>query len=438
MQAFRLITLSNGLPVILQPLLGTQKLSIGFGALAGSRYETEESNGISHVLEHMFFRGGIRYPDEAAVGAVIDAFGGSQNAYTSNELVYYYAELPADALETGLDLIADMLINAQLRESDLDLERGPVLQELQSSVEDPGSQVYEAFKQALYVPGSALARDILGPRANIESFSRDDLIQFSQHFYAADNAILSIAGNIAGEDVSGLVEQHFAELRTAADVPPSADALEYRSRDERIVYHPMDRDQTWVTLGVPADVVTGEDGPALQALTAVLGGGLSSRLFIRVRSERGLAYSSFAHLAKSSDHSVLSAWAGVDPSRILEAVNALIETCQSLYLDVDEAEYQRSISGARYRRIMQTEGAGPVANMMARNQLVMGGAAELSDYYEELASVTPRDIAELAERLFADPAQFRLGLAGGLGEDDIQAIQNGVAAFRGTDAQLLS
>jgi len=438
MTALHRSVLSNGLPVLVQPLEGTRKITIALSVRAGSRYENRKTSGLSHVLEHMFFRGGERYPDEFAVGSAVDGYGGRQNAFTSQERVYYYVMLPQQALKLGLDLMSDMLINAQLRASDLEKERGPIGEELNAALDEVDDRANEAQKQALYDPRSPLSWDILGPRENIEGFTRGDLVAFTQDYYAANNAALVIAGAVDPAVAHDLAETFFSPLQGVSASPVTAAPLVFGRDHERIVYHSMDRRQAWIALGQPTVQVTSAEGPTLRVLTSILGGGLSSRLFIRIRSEQGLAYATYASLDGYSDHGRLTAWAGVDPKNILKAITGIIETCQSLYLDADEEEYQRKIDGAAYSRIMTSEGADAVAGRISREELVYGSVQELEAYYSEFSSVTPQQIVELAERLFSDPTQLRLGIAGGVDEETIQRIQNEVGAFVGSEATLLA
>lgn len=427
------MTLGNGLPVIVQQIPGLRSVTVIAAVRGGTRYETPENNGLAHFQEHMFFRGGERYRNEFEVGAAIEGVGGMQNAFTSYEQVAYFVRLPARELALGMDVLSDMLMNARFNPEDIDKERGPVLQEIAYYDDDPVELAIDAMNALLHDAESPLAWRILGPTENIKRFSRADFVSFAERFYAADNMVLAIAGGVSPEEVEAVSREYFSGLKATTSQKPRRGPFKRYAGEARIAYWPIEREQTHLVLAVPAPTIHAPASRACKVLATALGGGLSSRLFIEVRSERGLAYTTRADYDTSSDdNAYLVCYAGVSPKRMVEGVEALVETCQSMATkpDADEvARAKRQISGMRETAVEPAL----AAIRIVREELLEGGADELDDHIAEHDAVMPDEVTALAEELFR-PERLRLAIAGPVTEEMVAEIRRAVPAFANAPA----
>ena len=287
MSQIEITTLANGLRVATATMTNVQTASVGVWVDAGARHETPEINGVAHMLEHMAFKG-THQRSARGIAEAIENVGGQLNAYTSREQTAYYARVLADDVPLAVDLLADILQHSVFDEEELARERGVVVQEIGQVNDTPDDLVFDQFQETAF-PGQALGRSILGPPEVVAAMPRTTLVDYMARHYGPKRMVLAAAGKIEHERVVDLGERLFRELPAAGD--DQGEPAEYRGGERR---EERDLEQAHLLLGLPAFAYTDDDFYALQVLSAMLGGGMSSRLFQEVRENRGLAYSIFS------------------------------------------------------------------------------------------------------------------------------------------------
>ncbi len=283
-----LVTLPNGLRLALTPMPVSQAAAVAFYAGVGSRDETPEGNGLSHYIEHMLFKGTERRPEAAQISEAIEGAGGSLNAYTTKELTCYWNNLPFERVETGIEIVADMVQRSLLEDAEVERERTVVQQEIRRAHDAPGSYVGELLGYATY-GDQPIGWPIAGSLETVGAMTRGDMMAHIARFYSAENSVLAIAGNIDVARITEVVEHEFDALPSAPPAP-HVEATAERP-PEYIRIQERDLEQTNLALSTLAIGRQDPDRYALDIMNTALGRGMSSRLFKEVRERRGLAYS---------------------------------------------------------------------------------------------------------------------------------------------------
>jgi predicted Zn-dependent peptidase len=347
-------TLESGLRVASETMASVQTASVGVWIDVGARYETPEVNGVAHLLEHMAFKGTERR-SARAIAETIENVGGQLNAYTSREHTAYYARVLADDLPLAVELLADILQHSTFDESELARERGVVLQEIGQVQDTPDDLVFDLFQETAY-PGQSLGRSILGPAEIVAAMPRTALIDYMARHYGPERMVLAAAGKVEHGRLVELAERLFGELPARGQhLAERAHYAGGERRDER------ELEQAHLLLGLPAFAYTDEDFYALQVLSTVLGGGMSSRLFQEVRENRGLAYSVFSFASCYNDTGVLGIYAGTGEKETAELVPVVCDEFLNL-IDRPGAEPAQGEPDDGPRELLcPVRGAGPPA-----------------------------------------------------------------------------
>ena len=308
--------LDNGIRVIVKRMEGLLSVTMGVLVGAGSAYETDQEDGISHFLEHMQFKG----TDKRTAFEISDAFdalGAQVNAFTGKDVTCYYAKATVDHAAEAFGLLADLFLNSRFPE-ELERERGVVLEEINMDEDSPEDLCLDLLSRAAF-GGDNYGRNILGPAENVKRFAREDLFRYRDELYAPENVVVSFAGNISVETALKLTEEYFGKMKPTG----------FRKREKRVKFlsgrqfkkKPIE--QAHFAVGFPAAPRDNESVSAVQVMNAVLGGGMSSRLFKRVREELGLAYSVYSYPSHYEETGLLTVYAGVNPQKAREAAQAV-------------------------------------------------------------------------------------------------------------------
>lgn len=392
----RITTLGNGLRVATETMAHVQTVSVGAWIDVGARYEAAEVNGVAHMLEHMAFKGTERR-SARAIAEAIENVGGQLNAYTSREHTAYYARVLADDLPLAVDLLADILQHATFDDDELARERGVILQEIGQTQDTPDDLVFDLFQETAF-PGQPLGRSILGPAEVVAAMPRTALIDYMAHHYSPGHIVLSGAGKIAHEQLLELGERLFRELPApAAHVAEGARYEGGERREER------DLEQAHLLLGLPAFSYTDDDFYALQVLSTMLGGGMSSRLFQEVRENRGLAYSVFSFASSYSDGGLLGIYAGTGEKETAELVPVVCDEFLDLIERPGEAELMRARAQLKASLMMALESCYAQSEELARQLLIFGRRVPTDEVIAKIDAVDQAAIRRVGKRLRAGP-----------------------------------
>jgi predicted Zn-dependent peptidase len=422
MATFEKATLGNGVRVVTAPMPQVGSVSCFVMLAAGSRYETPESSGIAHFAEHMFFKGTERRPNARAIATEIDAIGGEFNAFTGKELTGYYVKCGSETRDVALDVLTDMLLRSRFDAEEIEREKGVILEEMNVYLDTPQRFVGSVYDRLLY-GDQPLGWDILGRRETIAGATRDTFLEYLGAWYRPERIVVGVGGRI-GEGLRDRLEELLGAIEPAATGAPSP--VEIPPDGSPILLHTKDSEQAHLILGVRGYPLSHPDRYALQLLTVVLGGGMSSRLFTEVRERRGLGYYVHAGSSAYTDTGTLYTGAGVDVNRVDEALTTILAELRKIAAEpvpADELEKARGYAKGRF--VLRLESPQGTIQYGLRREILEGEIEEPDDLLRELDAVTVEDVQRVARDLL-DDRRLYLALVGPF--DDPERFQKLLAA----------
>ena len=402
-------TLSNGLRVVTTEVPTAQSVSVNLFVGIGSRGETRRTNGVSHYMEHMLFKGTTRRPDAIIIAEAIEGAGGVLNAYTSKELTCYWNQVPFDKLERAMDVLADMYQDSVLSAEEIDRERTVVQQEIRRAFDQPGAWASELLSRATF-GDQPIGWPIAGTLETVEEMRRDDFVEHVATYYVPSNTVLSVAGNTTHGDVLALAERLFGDV---PDRPiPAIPSVGQQFADERVVVEKREIAQCNMGLALYALPRKDPDRYSLQILNTLLGRGMSSRLFKEVRERRGLAYSVGSGVSRYNDTGTMSVSAGVTLENLEEATKVIRDELFRLRdepVGDEEMEKARDFSTGNFR--LGLESTMALAQRAGESLLSTGEIEPVETVVASMRAVTAADVERVAQRLFR-PGGFSMAVVG--------------------------
>jgi predicted Zn-dependent peptidase len=396
---YNIHTLKNGLRVIFAPMPDTETATVFVMTGTGSRYENEKENGLAHFLEHMFFKGTKKRKNAKAISEELDAVGSQYNAFTSKDRTAYYAKVSAKYFDTALDVISDIFLNSTLPSKEIEKERGAIVQEIDMYEDMPMNTVDNVFEALLYGQEHPLGRTILGPKENIRSFKQSEFTRYHKRNYTSNNTIVSIAGHFSEKKALAKIKKEFGRLKPSP--APEFLASASNQHEPRVAIKEKKTDQTQVMLGIPAYPYMHKDEYALAVLSALLGGGMSSRLFIEVREKRGLAYSISSWAEKYPDTGHFVVQAGVEHGKLEETIKVVLDEFKKLKrTKVPATELKKVKSQFEGALALGLETSSQVAGSVASSILSVGRVRSLEETMRGINAVRSEDIQRVAKDLF--------------------------------------
>jgi predicted Zn-dependent peptidase len=407
-------TLENGLRVLTAPVPQAKSVSCFVMLAAGSRYEQADSNGIAHFAEHMFFKGTENRPTAREIAGEVDSIGGEFNAFTGKEYTGYFVRCAAEHRDTALDVLVDMLRRSKFDAEEIDREKGVIIEEMNMYFDTPRDFIGGVYESLLY-GDHPLGWDIIGRKETVRGATRDTFMGYLDHWYKPSRMVVGVGGQV-GDGLSDRVRELFGDMADAPTGEPApAPGLVNGSR---VKLHTKQSDQAHLCLGVRSYPFEHPDRYALQILSTILGGGMSSRLFTEVRERRGLAYYVYATNHSYTDAGSLYSQAGVDINRVDDAVGTIVGELKRIADEAvpsDELEKARAFS--RGRLVLQLESPHGLISFGLRREVLEGRAAEPDEILEGLAAVTAADVQRVAQDLISSDA-LRLALIGPFDDAD--------------------
>lgn len=392
--AVEITELDNGLRVVTEQMDRVETVSIGAWVGVGARHEPANVNGVSHLLEHMVFKG-TKSRTARAIAEEIEAVGGHMNAYTSREHTAYYAKMLKQDLSLAMDVIGDLVQHATLDPEELERERHVVIQEIHQLHDTPDDVVFENF-QATAFPDQALGRSVLGSEDLIGAMSRDDVAGYMNTHYAAPVSIVSAAGALDHTSVVDMAAQVFKDLPSGA--PAVREVARYAGGEIRTE---RDLEQVHIALGFDGLAYDDDDYYAGAVLSALLGGGMSSRLFQEVREKRGLVYSIYSYQSAYTDGGLFGVYAGTGEDEVDELMPIIADELNKVRVAVDAEEIARARAQLKASILMSLESTSSRCEQMARQMLVYGRPVPSEEIVEKIDAVTAEDVTRVADRLFS-------------------------------------
>ena len=410
----QVVTLDNGLRLVLTELPHARSVSVSIYVNAGSRYEAASADaGLSHFVEHLCFKGTERRPDPRLVAAEIDGLGGSINAATDRELTVYYAKVTPERSAEALDLLTDLVRNSQFRDEEIERERGVILEEL-AAVEDAPDEQVGVLLDGLLWPGDPLGRDIAGTPDSIGALQNGRLRDYYRQQYVANAAVISIAGALPAAEARALAEP-------AAEGWPAGTPSDWvRSGDPppgpRLRVLAKETEQAHLSLGMRGVDARDDDRHALGLLSIVLGEGMSSRLFIRLREELGLCYDVHSSASYLRDTGTFAIHAGVDPDNALETVREIAAALAGARSPIEPEELARAQQLVRSRIQLQLEDSRAVSAWYGARLALDLPLREPDEAIACFEQVTLEDVERVAQRLIREE-QLQLAVIGPVSDE---------------------
>ena len=400
----RRTVLPGGVRVLTEAMPGLRSATIGWWIGVGSRDEATGHHGSTHFLEHLLFKGTERR-SAMEIASAFDAVGGEANAVTGKEHTCYYARVLDDDLPMAVDVLCDMVSSARLDAGDVESERGVILEELAMNDDDPGDVVHERFAEAV-LDGHPLGRPIGGTPETIRAVGRDDIAEHYEQHYRAPGLVVTVAGGIDHDEVCRLVAERLRASGwplPAGDAPAGRRPVDGAVRPDgapgRIVVR-RPTEQANVVLGTRALTATDDRRYAMSVLNAVLGGGMSSRLFQEIRERRGLAYSVYSFASGYSDDGYFGLYAGCTPQKTGEVIRLLVAELERLAADgVPDEELARAHGQLRGGLVLGLEDTGSRMSRLGKAELVYGEYVGLDAALDRVRAVTAQDVQALAAEL---------------------------------------
>lgn len=405
----KITTLKNGLTLITVDLPHLDSVTALVAVGAGSRYETKKINGISHFLEHMFFKGSRKYPTAEKIATIVDGIGAVNNAATDKEVTYYWLKSASKHVELSSDILSSMIKESLLAEEEIEKEKGVIVEELRMYRDNPSRYVWNLY-ETLQFGNQPLGWDIGGDEKTITSFNRDDFITYMDSLYSPKNMTLIYVGNLP-KNIQSLALNYFGDLpeRATAKFTPYK-SLKQNKPKINIFYKKTD--QANLVLGVEGYDRYDKKRYAAKILSTILGEGMSSRLFIQVRERRGLAYHISANFGSYKDTGAFSVYAGVKLEKVEEAlqvIKAEIERITSEKVTGDELKKSKEMT--RGRLAIWTESTNFLAEYFGTMFALDREIETFDAYLENIEKVSVEEVQKVAEELFKKN-KFNLQLIG--------------------------
>ena len=406
---YKKTTLKNGLRIITVPMKSTQTVTVMVMVGVGSRYEAEEEAGISHFLEHMFFKGTKKRPTTLAISEELDSIGGEFNAFTRKDKTGYYAKVDAKHIGTALDVVSDIYLNSKIEGKEIEKEKGTIIQEVNMYEDMPMRMAGYAFENLLYAKNS-LGRDELGYKKTVASFKRKDFLDYMKRFYVANDTVVCVAGRFNEKKAIGQIRECFGKMKKGKK--PSFEKVSGKQNKPSIKLKFKKTDQTHLVLGVRAYHEEHKDRFTLGLLAVILGGNMSSRLFAEIREKRGLAYGISTGVESYRDCGYIATQTGIEHAKLEETIKVILKEYKKITVNkVAEKELQMAKDFIKGKSIMGMEESNEVAMFFIDQEIRKRKIMTLEEFFAKIDKVTVNDILRVAKDVFK-PEKLNLAVIG--------------------------
>lgn len=392
---YRKTVLPNGVRIITEEIEHVRSAAIGVWVGAGSRDEREGYEGISHFMEHMFFKGTERRTARELAES-LEAVGGQLNAFTTKEYTCYYVKVLDEDLDLAIDVLSDMFFHSLFDEKEIEKEKNVVIEEIKMYEDSPDELIHDIFSEHVWNE-HPLGKPILGTEESIGALSREKIMSFLSEHYAPDNVVIAVAGKIKHEDVVAKLTDQFGTFkrggRRVLEGTPLGQKVEY--------YQKKDTEQMHILLGVPGLGQDDDDIYAMHIFNNILGGGLSSRLFQEIREQRGLAYSVYSYHATYVDAGLFAVYAGTSPKNTKEVIECILQELKEIRQQgISESELARTKAQIKGGLYLGLEAVSSRMSRLGKTELTYNRVLSPEEVVGKLEKVTLEDVSRLIGRLW--------------------------------------
>jgi len=390
--------LKNGLRIITVPMKDTQTATVVAMVGVGSRYESEKEAGLSHFIEHMFFKGTEKRPTTLDISEELDSIGGEFNAFTSKVKTGYYAKVGSKHLKTALDVVSDMYLNSKIDADEIEKEKGTIIQELNMYEDLPMQKVGEVYEELLY-ESNPLGREIIGSKKTISSFKRKDFLNYMNRFYTANDTVVCVAGKFDEKKIISRVEKYFSGMKKGKKA--KAIQVKEEQKTPALKLRFKETDQTHLVLGLRAYDENHKDRFALSLLSIILGGNMSSRLFVEVREKKGLAYYIRTSGDSFEDCGYIATQAGVEHKNLKLTLETILKEYKKIASEeVSEKELRNAKDYIKGKSVMGLESSDEVAMFFIDQEVSKKKIMLTDEIFAKIEKVTTKDVLRVARDVF--------------------------------------
>jgi len=406
---YKKITFANGLRVILSPNKNTRALTVLVVVGAGSKYETKENNGISHFVEHMFFKGTKKRPNSLAISEALDRVGGFYNAFTSKEYTGYFAKVDSKHSDLALDWVSDIFLHSKIESREIAKERGVIMEELNMYLDTPVRYIRDVFESLLYGDQPA-GWEIIGTRENISRLQRDDFLRYLSEHYCSYNTVICVAGNFEQNKVLDMIKKKFKTINTKK--PLAKQPVAENQQSSRVHIRFKETDQTHLCLGGKAFDLFSPYLYAQEVLATILGGNMSSRLFIKIREKSGLAYYVKTEAESFTDSGYVVTQAGVPHNALQKVIGMILAEYKNLKTkEIALSELKKAKDYLKGALTLSLESSDALASFYAGQELLTNKILTLQQECEKIEKVSLNDVRQVAAYIF-QPQNLNLAVIG--------------------------
>jgi len=395
-------TLSNGLRIIIEEIPTVRSVAMGIWVGTGSRYENSDNNGISHFIEHMFFKG-TETRSAQDIAEIFDSIGGNVNAFTAKEYTCYYAKVLDEHVEIGLDVLADMFFHSTFVQEELNREKKVVIEEIKMYEDTPDDQIHDLIATASFKQ-NPLGYSILGTEKVLHSLTRDNIQDYIAQKYNIENTIITIAGNVPA-NMMEIVEKYFQSFQNHG---PKNQLVSAGFAAEEMI-KTKQTEQAHIAFALPGLSLSDSNLYSLILLNNVIGGSMSSRLFQEVREKRGLAYSVFSYHSAFQDTGLFTIYAGTAPRQVEEVVEIIQEILYDIKNNgITEKEIKKGKEQLKGNLMLSLESTNSRMNRLGKNELLLGKQVTLDEVLERINKVDMQSIDQVIKHTFHHPFSFSM------------------------------
>ncbi len=409
MQDIYKTTLNNKIRVITIPTKNTKVATILVLVKIGSKYEKKNTSGISHFIEHMLFKGTKNRKTPLKVVEEIDKIGGIQNAFTSEEYTGYYAKVKSSYVEIAIDWLSDIYLNSLFEEKEIEKEKGVVIEELNMIQDNPMIHCQYLFQNLLYKDQPA-GWDVGGNKKSVSGIKKEDIVDYWGRHYIAENTVIVIAGNVSKIKTEKVIRKYFSKIKNGTpQVKPLV--LENQKKPEVLSFYKK-TDQTHFCLGVRSFNIFHPHRYTQSIIAALLGGMMSSRLFVKIRDELGLAYYIATSIESNPDTGYLVTQAGVDNKKAEQAIEAILKEYKDLKKNnISTSELEKIKQHLKGKISIYLEGSDAMASFYGKAELLENKTYNIEDVFKMIDKTTVEDVKRVANEIFK-PKNLNLSLVG--------------------------
>ncbi|MCI0469233.1 MAG: insulinase family protein [Nitrospirae bacterium] len=405
--------LSNGIPVVMEQLKGFRSFILAIWVKVGSRSESPEKNGVSHFLEHMFFKG-TKKRSATDISFEIDSLGGDINAFTSRENTAFYIKVLDEYIVRGIELLSDIFLHSQFLAEEIDKERGVIKEEIKLVEDTPDDYIHDLFIKSIW-GDTGLGQSVLGKKETIKNITREDLISHVRKYYGTSDTIIACTGNFDADMVIKMLNQYMGELRRGSE----PEAVSPSTFNSTISVYPKDLSETHICLGVEGLPYTSKERYAIAIVNTILGSSVSSRLFQEIREKRGYAYSVYSFLSSYRDAGYWGVYAGTGKKKAVSVIEMTMKEMTGLKDTMSEEELQRAKEQLKGNLILGLESTSSRMQNIARQEIYYGRYFSNNEIIKSIEAVTLPQIKALADRLI-NPDKMSMTILGPVKEEEFK------------------